>query len=263
MRVGELYSKLKVSIGWGLLFHPALGRAICSWNQGLVPYQRQRFNLTCGGKVNYQQAVSLFLGFYEKSERRLIRKFLRNDLDVIELGSGVGVISCAILAMMGEQRRLLCVEANPKAIPALKANVDRNLPRRKAVSVINQGISYTSADTLHFRADDAILGSRVTGKCSATDIVQPARLGGIYRQSRFERFALVCDIEGAEAGILLHDREILRHCDQIIAELHHTSLEGREYTVTNLAGMVERLGFRQVGRRHDVFAYERTGLPKE
>ena len=75
-------SKAKVALGhW--LCHPAVGRQICSLYNGLVPHGGNRYSLKTGDRVAYRQAASLFWGLYEKSERQLIQRFLRPDLDVI------------------------------------------------------------------------------------------------------------------------------------------------------------------------------------
>src|SRR4051812_6437349 len=46
--------------------------------------------------VTPQLTASIFWRIYEGAEIRFVHQFLRPDLDVIELGSSIGVLSCHI-----------------------------------------------------------------------------------------------------------------------------------------------------------------------
>jgi tRNA G37 N-methylase Trm5 len=129
MRPSRRFSHLKVAVGFTLLCHPVIGRIIYKLFDGAVPSAGHYFRLDTDGHVSYQQVANVFWGFYEKSERRLISKYLKPDLDVIELGSGVGVISCFILNRQMPDKSLVCVEGNASAIPTLRGNIERNYPQ--------------------------------------------------------------------------------------------------------------------------------------
>src|SRR4051794_25130001 len=67
--------------------------------------------------------AALFWGFYESAERRFVTRYLRRDLDVVELGGSIGVVSSLIASRLEGHARLISVEANPGLIDVLSSNV--------------------------------------------------------------------------------------------------------------------------------------------
>ncbi len=248
-------------------FHPFVGRLIDATYKGRVPDGGHAFDLHLGSQAPYPEIARLFWGYYEKSERSLIQRFLHPGANVIELGSGVGVISCSILRKIGPAGKLLCVEGNPQTISVLRNNLTCNYPARSADQIIHATVDYSNAESIRYHSDSNILGSSVVGDGPSTAGQQRApalSLAKVYEQSGFQTFALVCDIEGAEVGILRQDAEILRRCNQIIIELHTTTSANKRYSVLDLKTDIERLGFRCIGSRRNVFTFERdvsTFLP--
>ena len=170
-------------------------------------------------------------------------------MDVIELGSGVGVISCSILKKIGPEGKLLCVEGNPQVITVLRKNLGSNYPSGSASRVVHAAVDYSTSKQVGYYIDDNILGSSIFS--SGTSVVGGTRtpalsLAKIYERSGFRSFALVCDIE------------ILQYCRQIIIELHATTFEDKRYSVPDLKSDIERLGFRCLGSRHKVYAFGRN-----
>ena len=70
--------------------------------------------------------ASLFWGLYESAEIRLVQRYLRPDLDVVELGSSLGVVACHIRRILSPDRRLVCVEADSSLLPILTSTLQRN-----------------------------------------------------------------------------------------------------------------------------------------
>src|ERR1700722_6435882 len=73
---------------------------------------------------NYRSAF--VFGEYEAGERKLIRQFLRGDDRVIELGGGIGVLSCLVNSPLTARTQHLVVEANPELIPILRRHRELN-----------------------------------------------------------------------------------------------------------------------------------------
>ncbi len=74
--------------------------------------------------------------------------------------------------------------------------------------------------------------------------VQTARLGDLARERGFNRFTLICDIEGVEYDLVFQETEVLKSADTIIMETHDRFI-GADKTrlmMDKLAG----LGFRLV-----------------
>lgn len=250
-------SKAKVFLG-GWLIRPSIGRLIQSRCHGLIPCGRHVFNIGMSSHVSYQEVARLFFGYYEKSERKLIRRNLSRRRNVIELGSGIGVVSCCILEALDAARSLLCVEGNPQTIETLRANIARNFCGRD-VGIINAAIDYSGRTKVGYKIDVNIIGSSV-GPGADAELVPTATFGDIYRDSGFGEYSLVCDIEGAEAAIFTRDRAALRLCGQIIAELHETKFDQRNYSVDDLRSAIEDIGFHCSARRHNVFVFDRINV---
>jgi len=250
-------SKVKVAIGFQCLCHPVVGKVIHKLFHGTVPFRGHFFELGTDGHVSYKQVANLFWGLYEKSERRLISKYLRPDLDMIELGSGVGVISCFILQAQTPEKSLICVEANPEAATMLFRNIRRNYPNRKFVRIVHGAVDYSGADIVPLKIDEDLIGSNVGEARGHAARVTAITLSRIHENFALKSFALVCDIEGAEAGLLENEPKVFELCEQIIIELHTTQFQGRSYSIFDLSRLIENMGFALRGRRRNVFVYER------
>lgn len=257
MDIHQSISKVKVAIGsW--LFHPAIGRALTWRYHGLIPFGNDRFELRTGNHVSYKETARLFWGYYEKSERLLVLRHLRSDLDVIEVGSGVGVISCCILRAQAPEKFLVCVEANPAAAATLLQNIRRNYPGRQFVRIVNGAIDYSGAKIASLQVDENLISSSVRQAGNSVTAVPALTLSQLQEDSSLESFALVCDIEGAEAGLLENEAKVLESCKQIIIELHATRFKGNTYSISDLRRLIENMGFALRARRGNVFAYERA-----
>lgn len=261
MRLQYLTSAVKVRLGnW--LSAPWIGGIIYTLHRGWIPCDGHWFDLRLNNNVLFHQAARLWWGFYEKSERQLIRRYLNADLDVIELGSGAGVISCAILKKLRPERSIVCVEGNPFLAQTLRKNIDRNYPARKGVTIIQKVVNSSGAGQTYFQMDENLLGSSVDRAGHEKHSVATTRLQDILVASQFSTYSLVCDIEGAEAGILLHEQDMLARCDQIIIELHSTEFGGKRYSVGDLKNLIEALNFSCVAARHNVFVFQRSCATK-
>lgn len=72
----------------------------------------------------------IIFGIYEYSERFLIRKHLPSDVDVVELGASIGVVSREILRRLHVSQRLIAVEALPKLAELARHNISTAHPGR-------------------------------------------------------------------------------------------------------------------------------------
>lgn len=212
--------------------------------------------------VTLSNVARLFWGFYEGYELEFIRRFLGRDLDVIELGSSLGVTSCHIRRILEDQRKLVCVEANPNLISLLRLNLALNFPGRH-IPIVNAAIDCTKGGSeVKIELNHNSLFSKLaaaTDSALPTCVVPTTTLSSLIRDHEIGNYALVCDIEGGEAGIIMHDRVDLGRCRQVIIELHSVVLDGRRVTVEQLSEALQRRhGFSLRARRGHVFVFERA-----
>lgn len=168
--------------------------------------------------------TKLFLlnGQYELPERRAVKRHLRRDLPVIELGGALGVVACTTNKLLTCPADHIVVEANPLAIPQLTSNKESNHCEFK---IVNRAIAY-AVDTVTFHPTiDLASNSLESDGTQLYGTEQPVtvkaiQLGTIVTEHGFGRFSLVCDIEGKEYDLVGNEIEVLKKADVIIMETH-------------------------------------------
>jgi FkbM family methyltransferase len=204
--------------------------------------------------------AQLFWGFYERSEIRFVRQYLRTDMDVVELGSSLGLVSCLIRKLLPLSCRLICVEAHPQLIDVIEANL-RNNSLTDNVSVLSSAIHYGETDQLEVSFSSAAdtLGGQVAPLHAEGSVrVKTTTLSRIIAENSLKEFCLVSDIEGAEAGLILEDAAALKNCRQIIIELHDTIFKGRALGITELRDtLVAVHGFKLRDQHGPVCVFEK------
>lgn len=252
-----------MSVSWkgriaDFICHPVVGRAMSGLLGGQIP--SRGFTIDTRDKHVAARSVAYLLwGLYEKAEIDFVRHYLRSDLDVIELGSSLGVVALHILQRIGVERKLVCVEANPHLVPLIGKNLKTNASGRE-VAVLNRAIDYTGTGEVDFSISEDNLTSGVTASGVASGKrIKASTLGDLLGETGIkDEFALVCDIEGAEAGIIMADRDSLLRCRQIVIELHQTAYQGRDYTAEDLSEHLQAThGFRLTARHGFVYLFEK------
>jgi FkbM family methyltransferase len=204
--------------------------------------------------VSPEIKASLFWGFYESAEVRFVRRYLPRDLDVVELGASIGVVSSQIARRLDSHRRMICVEAHEALLPIIARNIRRNAPHIRA-DVQHGAVAYLDQATIPFRVALRNVDSRIVEHPSASDAPVPVvRLHQLVGAAGILDYALVCDIEGCEAGLLFEDAEALARCRFLIAELHEVEFRGERVTVRKMLERLEALGFTLVEQRGPVVA---------
>lgn len=190
--------------------------------------------------------AQLFWGLYERAEARFIRKYLRKDLNVIELGSSLGVISCLIRRILPKTRRLICVEAHPELIGVIQLNLRNNFLADN-VLVINKAVYYDGAvdPKVWLSTGPNTLSGKVQTVTERSGLlVEKIKLSEIVEKNAIGEYTLVSDIEGAEAGIILQSQSELANCRQMIIEFHTTDFKGQRIRDDELRDLLlSRHGF--------------------
>lgn len=241
-----------------LLCSEPLGRVIGALFRNRIPTRGGLKIFTPSPPLVARTKAQLFFRMYESAEHRFIRAYLRPDLDIVELGSSIGVISAELARRLPRGRKLVCVEANPGLVELVRRNVaanagDVNVAIRNAA--IDHGGGRTVELSLGPTTVDGAVGRSFDGERAA---VPATTLREVLAANHVRRFVLVCDIEGAEAGVLFEEPEALGACEQMIVELHDTVHRGRRILVDELSQRIEELGLRERARHGPVRVYERV-----
>jgi FkbM family methyltransferase len=196
------------------------------------------FIKTSTGYISVEQQASylqslIYWNLYERSEVKLIAKFLGRQLPVIEFGASLGKTTSTICTTVGNSIPVISVEANPK----LMANLQRTKAKNNFTNLTlkSAAIDYSGAKEIQFTLDESNLGSR-KGSSGTSVSVPTICLHDVMSAGNFERYSLVCDIEGAELEMFLLEKnqQVINGCQQIIIELHPASHEGRFYTPADI-----------------------------
>jgi FkbM family methyltransferase len=171
---------------------------------------------------------------------RIVR-YLRRDLPVIEFGGSMGVVACVTNKRLTDPTAHVVVEANPLAIPRLEYNRKLNGCR---FEIVNRAVAY-GADSVTFRPSSDLAGSSITRDGDEPPVTVPTvALGDLAHDRGFNRFGLVCDIEGLEYDLVCQEADVLRNADTIIMETHARYIGEEKFGA--MMTKLEQLGFRIV-----------------
>ena len=148
-------------------------------------------------------------GWYEASEVRLARALLKPQDRVVELGAGLGVVSCTIASLIGPEA-LISFEANPAIAERARQNTRRNGFEAWIEQAVcrPRGVLGDTSGTATFRLSEAFWasgledGTDAPGRSPTTGHIDvPVRaLEDVIAEHRAT--VLVMDIEGGEIEIL-------------------------------------------------------------
>lgn len=200
-----------------------------------------RCTFSLEGITDGSSRIELITHNYEAPERRAIARYARRDLPVIELGGSIGVVSCITNKLLQNPTAHLVVEANPLAIPHLERHRKIN---QCQFDIVNRAIAY-GADSVTFRPNSSMCGNSITADGDLAPVtVQTARLGELARERGYNRFTLICDIEGVEYDLVYQEAEVLKSAETIIMETHDRFIGAEKSRL--MMDKLASLGFRLV-----------------
>ena len=246
-----------------LLTRRGVGRAAAAALRDRIPW-RGCVIRTDDPAVEPGTKAMLLFRIYESAEARFVTRYLSAGRDVLELGSSVGAMGSLILRKLEPDRRLVAVEANPRLLPLLRRNLAHHADGR-SFAVEHAAVCHPPGDGPAGEVE-LLLGASLTSRLPVGSeaaqgeraVVPAARLRDLVARHRLSRYSLVCDIEGAEAGLVLREHEALLACEQAVVELHASEHEGVRYSPDELCALfTARHGFRLRDRYGNVAVFER------
>jgi len=158
-------------------------------------------------------------GSYEAEERELIRKFVRPEDSVLEVGACLGIVSCVTNKLLRDNRRHVVVEGNPLCIPAIHRNRQLN---QCGFLVENCALSNETEVTFYLHP------VYIVGGTTQRESNRPVRVPGkslAELDARYGPFSvLIMDVEGAELETLQPAAELLKKYRVVIIELHEWAI---------------------------------------
>lgn len=175
-----------------------------------------------------------FFGHYERQEKLLINKYLRENDIILELGGNVGVISNLINRKLKIKTNHIVFEPNPALIKYLRENKDLNDSK---YVVVNGVIS--NQKNIEFYISENILSS--SSKIITNKKINPKSysINEIEKKYDIKFNTLVMDIEGAEIDLITHFD--LSDFKKLIIEFHPGKTKQEE--INNAKTKLNNQGF--------------------
>lgn len=205
--------------------------------------------------------TKVLLGQYEADERSLLKQIISPEDNIIELGGGIGYLSCYINQLLSEPSNHAVVEANPNLIAILKRHKELNncgfSVHHNAYSTTKQSVSFA------IQNDDHLMGSSRHRTTAQQIDVETTDLETFSRQSGFDEYCLVADIEGSEQELIRDEiDELVEHCNKLLLEFHWPLDEIQKSDVDEIKHLLEDNGFSAIHSAMNgrVVAYEKSRI---
>jgi FkbM family methyltransferase len=193
--------------------------------------------------ITTRHKSTLAFGLHEMEERMLVSRWLPADLPLIELGGGLGVVSCLANRKLNDSFKMVVIEANREMIPVLIANRDIN---NCHFTIVNSALAYDVSET-GFAIDREFVGSSLMGlKAGVSErvSVSATTVARVMNEFGFDQFGIICDIEGAESELIIRELPALgERVRYLMVEMHPKILSTS--VVQSLLSQLSVLGFKQ------------------
>ena len=177
-----------------------------------------------------------YFNVYELEERQLVRKYLKPDDKVIELGACIGVISSITNKVLtSPEANHVVIEANPHLISWIYKNKHLNKSNYKV-----EFCALAEGKTVTFYLNKLIVGGSMQ-KPEGTATEVPARTLDEIEEKHGKFNVMIMDIEGGEYDIILKNEFVLSHYRLLIVELHDDVLG--EPRLEECRAVLRKLGF--------------------
>ena len=184
---------------------------------------------------------------YEINEIKSVQKYINPTTPVIELGSGLGIVSC-VISSIAYGTDHITVEANKALINNLQHQRDIN---ELHFDIINAGYHPTH-DCVEFNTSGQFSERSIcTTENSSTKTIDAINLETLSNSLKQPRFNLVCDIEGLEWTMIQEEGNLLSNrAMNIILEVHPDKVP-----VTELVDWMDALGFEKADKKGNVYIF--------
>jgi FkbM family methyltransferase len=157
-------------------------------------------------------------GRYERAEMAGLRKFVKPEDRIIELGAGIGVVSAFLAREMGV-KNILCIEANPSLCAFItrvhRANGIAGVEVRNAVALDDLA---EARPTATFYVREPFWASSLDGEAEYERAVEVPALRLSELIGEFRADTLIVDIEGGERDLFTFAE--LAGIDKVFLEIH-------------------------------------------
>lgn len=171
------------------------------------------------GGVAKEILEGLRSGAYEKKEiEHAVANVTDSDV-VLELGGGIGVVSCIILKN-SSPKNYICVEANPHMFELIKRNHALNGVTNCVA--VNGVLTHGKEEFFDFYVCDNFHSSSLVPQKEYKEIIKVKAFSFNEFIKNYQPSFLICDIEGGEYDILCDEAD-LSSVKKICLEVHNVA----------------------------------------
>lgn len=206
---------------------------------------------TDSDQITPQTVYRIVTGEYERPERILISRHLDPNMDVVELGGGLGLTACHANRSLSGNRKHIVLEANENLVPTIERNRFINSQDFK---VINAAY-HPCHQSVTFATNDTFESGRIVEDQEESTQVDAISLHRLSDDFDLTSFTLIADIEGTEFDIVKNEQStLIDHCETMIVEVH----PHHDMSISSFQNEMHDAGFELVDRIDDVLAFKKN-----
>jgi FkbM family methyltransferase len=188
----------------------------------------------------------IFLGTYEYAEIKLLKKYIRKNNSVIELGGSIGVVTKHIQNNIDKENIIIAVEANPKLLEFIQKNTSDSSEYAK---VFIENAAICNAETVHFDASDLDTRNNKINKKGEL-LINGTSVTKILEKYSLQSCSIIIDIEGEEHNLFQYDASAFKNINDIFIEVH-----GEIDKINKTLQRIEFLGFKKIEQIHQTYYF--------
>ena len=198
---------------------------------------------------------------YEIDAEKLIEKYIKPELPVIELVGCIGVISCLTNKKLDNKTQHIVVEAQPYLIDTLKKNRDKN---KCQFEIMHAALAYDSELVDFWVNKKYFVGNSTKIRTDAEGFIVkvPAiSLKNIVEKNKFDKITLIVDIEGGETNLINNELKFMATIvDTLIIELHPAEWGAGAKAINQLKQDLKNAGFIKIDQKGTDYVYENQNI---
>jgi len=200
---------------------------------------------------NSKLAKEIYANAFERDERLILDRVVRDGSTVVDIGANIGFYTCLFAAAVGPRGRVLAFEPAPATFAALQENVRRNGFRNVELEEVALS-DHAGTATFHVfpqgaDAYNSLGASTAWGTVSAEEVtVRTAMLDELLAALPAESISVVkIDVEGAEALVLAGATRFFDRLEEtvVMIELNEEAARQCGSSIREVLDRMQRLGY--------------------
>lgn len=191
---------------------------------------------------------------YEEPEARMVKKYISNGFNVIELGGCYGIISALIRKQIGPHAKHIIVEADSTLAEVCMDNANLENTVNKA-EVVVAAVDYSGSDEITFASGQNAHVGHIALEGELGFQVPTTTLAEQVSKLPEKNYILVCDIEGAELDLFENEKRTLSRAHLLILETHPRIYPKKGQDLAQLEADIEKLGLIEIEKSESVICF--------